>query len=172
VFVHLVYYDYEMIIHKPNLKVLRSPPNNAATSQVSANSEKKSGKKDPKKNSAAEVQSQSRMFFGTATSINSIFFGSMFSLLYMSMCIFGFMPMLRHLIRHRVRSAYYGFSILGSLVLANLIFNLNGLYGLLYLSLILFVSFLSPLIFIYAYQFKNDIRGPWDCPQIKQYHSL
>ena len=82
----------------------------------------------------------------------------------MSLCIFGFIPIFRHLIRHRFRIVYDMFALLFSLALGYSIFNENPFFGVLYFGLIVFISLLSPLIFIYAYQFKNDIRGPWDCP--------
>jgi len=81
-------------------------------------------------------------------------------------------PIFRHLMKHKLRLCYDLFALVFSLALCWFIFTMNALFGLLYFSLLVFISFLSPLIFIYAYQFKNDIRGPWDCPQIKQYHSL
>jgi hypothetical protein len=46
------------------------------------------------------------------------------------------------------------------------------MYALLYLGTVFFVTMLCPLIFIYAYQFKNDIQGPWDLPDVMQYHSI
>jgi hypothetical protein len=116
------------------------------------------------------------MYFGTPTSINAIFFASIllssrlnktsqvFTLLYMSLCIFGFVPIFRHLMRHKMRLLYEIFALVFSIFLGYQIFQVNPLFGILYFSLIVFISFLSPLIFIYAYQFKNDIRGPWDCP--------
>lgn len=120
------------------------------------------------------------MFTGNPTSINAIFFASIllssrlkktskvFCLLHISLCIFGFCPVLRHLIRHRLRPFYDMFALVSSLFMGSLICKVNPLFGLVYFTLIVFISLLSPLIFIYAYQFKNDIRGPWDCPQIKQ----
>jgi hypothetical protein len=72
--------------------------------------------------------------------------------------------MLRHIIRHRLIRVYYLFAVFTSVTLVVAIFNVSTLYGVLYLGLILFVTLLSPLILIYAYQYKNDIRGPWDCP--------
>ena len=90
----------------------------------------------------------------------------------MSLCIFGFIPIFLHLIRHKMRILYDTFALVSSLVLGFFIFKIQKLFGVMYFSLIVFISILSPLIFIYAYQFKNDIRGPWDCPTVKQYHSL
>jgi len=146
-------------------------------------------KREVKKNQGVKPQStdyqkQSRLLFGTPTSINAIFFGSIllssrlkktsrvFSLLYLSLCIFGFIPIFRHIMRHKLRFIYDSFSLVSTLALGFSIFKMNALFGVLYFALIVFVSLISPLIFIYAYQFKNDIRGPWDCPQIKQYHTL
>jgi len=117
-------------------------------------------------------------------SINAIFFasillssrlnsnGKVFTLLFVSLCIFGFLPIIRHLTRHRVRVFYEICAIISSLCLFYRILQVNRFFGILYAFLIIFISFISPLIFIYAYTFKNDIRGPWDCPNIKQYHSL
>ena len=128
-----------------------------------------------KKNNKQD-QTSSKVFFGTPTSINAIFFASIllssrlnknskvFTLLYISLVIFGFAPCIRHLMRHRLRFLYDTFALVSTLVLCYVIFSTNRLFGILYLVLIIFVSILSPLIFIYAYQFKNDIRGPWDCP--------
>ena len=116
------------------------------------------------------------MLFGNPTSINAIFFGSIllssrlnktskvFTLLYMSLCLFGFVPTFRHLMRHRMRFLYDLFAVIFSLMLGYNMFTQNPFFGMLYFCLIVFISFISPLIFIYAYQFKNDIRGPWDCP--------
>ena len=117
-------------------------------------------------------------------SINAIFFasillssrlnsnGKVFTLLFVSLCIFGFLPIIRHLTKHRVRIVYEICAILSSLCLFYRILQVNRFFGILYAFLIIFISFISPLIFIYVYTFKNDIRGPWDCPNIKQYHSL
>jgi phosphatidylserine synthase len=128
-----------------------------------------------KKNNKQD-EASSKVFFGTPTSINAIFFASIllssrlnkdskvFTLLYISLVIFGFTPCIRHLIRHKLRFLYDTFALVSTLVLCYIIFSMNRLFGILYLVLIIFVSILSPLIFIYAYQFKNDIRGPWDCP--------
>ena len=66
--------------------------------------------------------------------------------------------------KHKLTFWYYSGALVMSLSLIYSIFKVNPLFGFLYFSLIVFISFLSPLIFIYAYQFKNDIRGPWDCP--------
>jgi hypothetical protein len=41
-----------------------------------------------------------------------------------------------------------------------------------YIGLISFICFGTPLLFIYAYSFKNDVRGPWDLPRVKEYHHL
>jgi hypothetical protein len=66
--------------------------------------------------------------------------------------------------KHKLTFWYYSIALVMSISLIYCIFKVNPLFGFLYFSLIIFISFLSPLIFIYAYQFKNDIRGPWDCP--------
>lgn len=45
----------------------------------------------------------------------------------------------------------------------------SHIFALIYLGVIAFISLAAPLLFIYAYKFKNDIRGPWDIPNIREY---
>jgi hypothetical protein len=71
--------------------------------------------------------------------------------LYISLCIFGFIPIMRHLARHRLTFFYHFFALFCSILLVYSIFKMNPLFGVMYLLLIIFISFLSPLIFIYAY---------------------
>ena len=92
--------------------------------------------------------------------------------MFVSLCVFGFLPIIRHLARHRLRFLYDLSAVVTVLCLAYNITEMNRFFGMLYAGLIIFISFISPLIFIYAYTFKNDIRGPWDCPVIKQYNAL
>jgi len=134
--------------------------------------------KSTKKQQAIREPNQRRLFFGTPTSINAIFFGSIllssrlknnskvFTLLYISLCIFGFVPIFRHLMRHKLRNIYEIFALFSSIVLFYAIIKINPLFAFIYLSFVVFISLISPLIFIYVYQFKNDIRGPWDLPHI------
>lgn len=150
-----------------------SSPTTSGVSTASAT--KAAPVKPPKK----EAKLNTAVYFGAPTSINAIFFASIllgsrlkktskvFTLLYISLCIFGFIPILRHLMRHRLRMVYDLYALISSIALAHTIFQQNPLFGILYVCFVVFISFLSPLIFIYAYQFKNDIRGPWDCPQVK-----
>jgi len=49
-----------------------------------------------------------------------------------------------------------------------MIFWINHLMGIIYVCSALTIVFGGPLLFIYAYHFKNDIRGPWDLPKVKQ----
>ena len=161
-----------MIINKPEMNSMLMDQNESGK-EVEPIAAKK---KDQAENCLNKVFSP--------TSINAIFFasillssrlnnnGKVFTLLFISLCIFGFLPIIRHLTRHRVRIVYEIVAVLSSLCLLYKILQVNRFFGILYASLIVFISFISPLIFIYAYTFKNDIRGPWDCPQIKQYHCL
>ena len=36
----------------------------------------------------------------------------------------------------------------------------------LYICSLLVIHVVSPLLFMYYYQFKNDVQGPWDLPKI------
>ena len=177
VFVHLIYYDFEMINQKPDLLMNNfKPAQSAISGAVTMNQPQMQNPGSKPKPAAPQPAQDNTRLFGTPTSINAIFFGSIllssrlnrtskvFTLLYISLCIFGFIPIFRHLMKHKLTFWYYSGALVMSLSLIYSIFKVNPLFGFLYFSLIVFISFLSPLIFIYAYQFKNDIRGPWDCP--------
>ena len=181
VFVHLIQYDFQMIINKPERQ--ESIDQIALSNKlkgVAEPSKEETKAEPPKKKETA--QNLNKVF--SPTSINAIFFASIllssrlnnntkvFTLLFISLCLFGFVPIIRHLMRHRVRFFYDVNAVILSIFLCYSIMRVNRFFGICYALLILFISFISPLIFIYAYTFKNDIRGPWDCPQIKQYHCL
>lgn len=69
------------------------------------------------------------MIFGKPTSINAVFFASIllssrldknskvFTLLYISLCIFGFIPIFRHILRHRLRFIYDISALISTFVL-------------------------------------------------------
>lgn len=191
VFFHLIYYDFETISKKPIWDEFPSNQENnnfakEAKSAANNDREPKASGTTPVVKKAPEIKFKDDMnvFTGNPTSINAIFFASIllssrlnknskvFCLLYISLCIFGFVPVFRHLVRHKQRTIYDIFAFGSSALIGCSVFQWNALFGVLYFGLIVFITFLSPLIFIYVYQFKNDIRGPWDCPQIKQYHTF
>ena len=170
VFIHLIQYDFQMIINMPEMT--------QSIDQISLTNNLKQHAKEESPSPLKKPDSSETKVF-SPMSINAIFFASIlissrlnnnnkvFTLLYISLNIFGWMPIIRHIMRHRMRYAYDMSALLSCIVLATSILNENKFFGILYISLIVFISFISPLIFIYAYTFKNDIRGPWDCPQIK-----
>jgi hypothetical protein len=86
--------------------------------------------------------------------------------------MFGFFPLFRQSLRN------YNKAMSDVLAIATTIFNFlmilsfSQLYAFIYLTSVIFITMISPLIFIYAYQFKNDIQGPWDLPDVMQYHSI
>jgi hypothetical protein len=180
VLVHLVYYDFEIIGKKPVWMEAEVIPSTIPTLTGSAGSgakvattEKKDGTSPQKKKTEPISMSVQH---GKPTSINAIFFASIllasrlkkfskvFTLLTISLCIFGFTPIFRHVMRHRQRNVYDSYALISSIILGYTIWCSYPLFGIIYICLIVFISLVSPLIFIYAYQFKNDIRGPWDCP--------
>ena len=155
-----------MINQKPDLHINNyKPAQTSITGGVSVNQPQTTPNAPApiKKPASPQPSQESTRLFGTPTSINAIFFGSIllssrlnrtskvFTLLYISLCIFGFIPIFRHLMKHKLTFWYYSGALAMSLSLIYCIFKVNPLFGFLYFSLIVFISFLSPLIFIYAY---------------------
>lgn len=56
--------------------------------------------------------------------------------------------------------------------LTTVVFCVSHLLALVYFIAVLVISLGVPLLFIYAYNFKNDVRGPWDIPKINDYSHL
>lgn len=86
--------------------------------------------------------------------------------------MFGFFPLFRQALRNYSENASNTLSVVASLINIVLLFTLSNLAAFGYICVVVFITMISPLIFIYAYQFKNDIQGPWDIPQVMQYTSL
>ena len=97
---------------------------------------------------------------------------SVFILLFLSLILFGFGPFIRRMIRHNSRLKYDLMGVVGIIINFVVIFKNHHLMAFVYLSFALFLTCGTPVVFIYAYRFKNDIRGPWDLPQVKQYTTL
>lgn len=101
------------------------------------------------------------------TSLNAIFvaaillssrltrFISVFFLLFQSLLLFGFGPYMRKSIRTYSRHYYELLTVVSSLILFILVFALNHLMGVIYLSVVLVIAFGGPFLFIYAYRFKK-----------------
>jgi len=128
-----------------------------------------------------QIQAQS----GSPISFNSIFLASVllssrmehmpssFVLLFQSLMIFGGGPYFRGHLRSHDRTTYEKYSIISTLQLALFVLMSVGIAGAIYYSLlVLFLMIGGPILFIYAYSFKNDIRGPWDIPTVKDYKAL
>ena len=115
------------------------------------------------------------------TSLNAIFFAtillgsrlgrisSVFVLLFQSLLIFGFGPYYRQEMRRYNRVGYEAITAAICLLNFVLVIYNSHIFALLYLGIIAFIALGAPLLFIYAYKFKNDIRGPWDIPNIREY---
>jgi phosphatidylinositol glycan class C protein len=86
--------------------------------------------------------------------------------------LFGFFPVFRQSLRQYSRIAADALSGCTTLLNLVMIIGFSQMYAMLYLSTVIFITMICPLIFIYAYQFKNDIQGPWDLPNVMQYHSI
>jgi O-antigen/teichoic acid export membrane protein len=98
---------------------------------------------------------------------------SSFILLFLSLMIFGGGPYFRGHLRSYNRITYERYSILSTLQLALFVLTTVGIAGAVYYAiLVVFLMIGGPLLFIYAYSFKNDIRGPWDIPNVKDYEQL
>jgi len=116
---------------------------------------------------------------GSPTSLNAIFFAAIllasrlsqinavFVLVFQSLLIFGFGPYFRQNLRQKNRTWYEAMAI-GTTVcnLVSLVM-INVYQALGFLAVVTFMTLAAPLIFIYVYGFKNDIRGPWDMPDVK-----
>lgn len=180
-FFHLIYYDFEIISMKPKWDELSADADGSQSKDATTSKFIRERKESDTFTFQNKKETKTKddlldVFTGNPTSINAIFFASIllssrlnknskvFCLLYISLCIFGFAPVFRHLVRHKMRLIYDIFAFASSFALGIYVFKWNALFGMLYFGLIVFITFLSPLIFIYVYQFKNDIRGPWDCP--------
>lgn len=86
--------------------------------------------------------------------------------MFQSLLVFGFGPYFRHALNHKSRMMYEAMAV-GSTISAFLvIFFINKIASIFYLLFMAFLILGAPLLFIYAYKFKNDIRGPWDLPNI------
>lgn len=121
---------------------------------------------------------------GSPVSLNAIFFATIllssrlekvrqvFVLLFLSMVLFGFFPLFRQSLRGKARSVSDALAVVTTVVNVWFILEFSQLNALCYLASVLFLTMICPLIFIYAYQFKNDMQGPWDVPDIMQYHSI
>ena len=95
---------------------------------------------------------------------------SSFVLLFLSLMIFGGGPYFRGHLRSYNRETYESYSIVVTIQLAMFILTTVGLTGAIYYSmLVVFLVIGGPILFIYAYSFKNDIRGPWDIPSVNDY---
>lgn len=94
---------------------------------------------------------------------------SVFVLLSINLIFFGFAPTLRHDLRRKniLYFEIYTLVLIGFNVV--LIFCISHLLCIVYACIICFISFGVPLLFIYAYSFKNDVRGPWDLPKVRDY---
>lgn len=122
--------------------------------------------------------------FGSPVSLNAIFFATIllssrlekvrqvYVLLLLSMILFGFFPVFRQSLRGYNRHLADALAIGTSIINFLLIWNFSHLNAGLYAGSVIFVTMISPMLFIYAYQFKNDIQGPWDLPDVMQYHSI
>jgi len=108
-------------------------------------------------------------FAKSPVSLNAIFFATIllssrlekvrqvYVLLLLSMMLFGFFPVFRQSLRGYSRNLADALAFGTSLLNFYLIWNFSHMYAGLYLVVVLFVTMISPILFIYAYQFKNDI---------------
>ena len=122
--------------------------------------------------------------YGSPTSLNTIFvagillssrlskISSVFVLVFQSLLMFGFGPYFRICLHRHSRTVYEFLALFFTAFLFVWMFIINHFIALIFLGIVAFITLAGPLLFIYAYRFKNDIRGPWDLPNVKQYHHL
>ena len=101
--------------------------------------------------------------FGSPVSLNAIFFATIllssrlekvrqvYILLLLSMILFGFFPVFRQSLRGYSRNLADLLALCTSIFNLILIWNFSHLYAGLYLAVVLFITMVSPMLFIYAY---------------------
>ena len=131
-----------------------------------------------------KTTSESTALVGSTTSLNAIFFAAIllasrlskissgFVLLSLNLLVFGFGPYIRHEIKGVSLHAYEALTIVITCALFCQVLVCSHIMAVAYVGLISFICFGTPLFFIYAYSFKNDVRGPWDLPRVKEYQHL
>lgn len=87
---------------------------------------------------------------------------SVFALTLFSIQLFALFPILRHRLQatHIVIQAILTLAIssLSISLMAPISFNVASMFA----SVLVFVTFIAPMILVRAQKFKNEIRGPWD----------
>ena len=121
---------------------------------------------------------------GSQTSLNAIFFAAIllssrlvmishvFVLMFQSLSLFGFLPYFRQEMRQKSEGYYKLLAVGSTLFDIVIIFLINKVAAVFYLLFVLVLTIGCPLLLIYAYKFKNDIRGPWDLPNVREYKEL
>ena len=92
---------------------------------------------------------------------------SSFVLLFESLVLFGLGPQLRQTLKPR--STYELLTCSQTCLLATGLAYISVFAVAAYAALCGLITLVAPVLFIYAYGFKNDIRGPWDLPNVKEY---
>ena len=86
---------------------------------------------------------------------------TVFTFLYYSLTLFMASPLIRHHLHLRLSR-----SVAPSLFLfaftAAIVWLSSGLALLIYLAILIFVTFICPFLLIYMQKYKNEINGPWD----------
>ena len=123
-------------------------------------------------------QNPSNSIVTRPTSLNAVFIAaillasrlnnlsSVYALLFQSLFLFGLGPYFRQEIQVYSRTSYEILSIVTTIGMFSMIFYISHTLAFAYFGFIVFVTFGAPLIFIQAYTFKNDVRGPWDIPNV------
>ena len=131
-----------------------------------------------------KTTTESTALVGSSTSLNAIFFAAIllasrlkkissgFVLLSINLLVFGFGPYFRNELKRVSLHAYEAFTIVITCANFLQIFLCSPLMAVAYVGLVCFLGFVTPLFFIYAYSFKNDVRGPWDLPRVRDYQHL
>ena len=83
-----------------------------------------------------------------------------FTILLFTATLFGYSPF--------IRKKHQGAAFLYFLVNAYFLAGIHPMAVFAYAFILFIVCCACPLIFIYAYSYKNDVHGPWDLPVVKQ----
>ncbi|CAG9319954.1 unnamed protein product [Blepharisma stoltei] len=96
------------------------------------------------------------------SSLNYVFF-----MLSLAFIIFGFLPYLRCAIKLKSETAYRRLGFFLTFLNAILMMRFSWLLSVLVLGSFYFIRYIGPMWLISVYHYKNEVKGPWDLPNIK-----
>eukprot|EP00743_Colponemidia_sp_Colp-15_P004117 GILK01004445.1.p1 GENE.GILK01004445.1~~GILK01004445.1.p1 ORF type:complete len:352 (-),score=54.66 GILK01004445.1:190-1200(-) len=94
-----------------------------------------------------------------------------FVFVFFAIIMFAYFPVVRRAIKGASEDLHHGVTSLMFVVTALLLWRIATILALVYISGIVFITFLSPLWLLWVQKYKNEIQGPWDIPTVRNYQS-